>query len=321
MQHPPDTSRTLETAARVLQIEGEAVLALASALPEGLAQAVDRLLACRGRVIVSGIGKSGHVARKIAATFSSTGTPALFVHPAEASHGDLGAITETDLCLVLSNSGETTELSDLIAHTRRFGIGLIAITGRADSTLGRAADLALTLPAAPEACIIGLAPTTSTTMALALGDALAVAVMERRGFAPGDFHAFHPGGRLGARLVRVDRLMRAAPLPLVPDDLPMAEVLEAMTRGGAGIAGLMRAGRLVGVITDGDLRRNARGLLDRVARDVATLAPLTAPPGMLASEAVAVMNARKITQLFVVQDGAPLGLLHIHDCLRAGVGG
>ncbi len=321
MQPAPDTPRTLETAARVLRIEGEAVLALAAALPDGLAQAVDRVLACRGRVIVSGIGKSGHVARKIAATFSSTGTPALFVHPAEASHGDLGAITETDLCLVLSNSGETSELSDLIAHTRRFGIGLIAMTGGADSTLGRAADLTLAMPAAPEACIIGLAPTTSTTMAMALGDALAVAVMERRGFAPGDFHAFHPGGRLGARLVRVDRLMRTDSLPLVPDDQPMAEVLDAMTQGGAGIAGLMRAGRLVGVITDGDLRRNARGLLERRAQDVATMAPLTAPPGMLASEAVAVMNARKITQLFVVQDGTPVGLLHIHDCLRAGVGG
>jgi arabinose-5-phosphate isomerase len=321
MTSETEIPRALETAARVLRIEGAAVLALAAALPDGLAEAVDRVLACRGRVIVSGIGKSGHVARKIAATFSSTGTPALFVHPAEASHGDLGAITEADLCLVLSNSGETSELSDLIAHTRRFGIGLIAMTGRADSTLGRAADLTLAMPAAPEACIIGLAPTTSTTMALALGDALAVAVMERRGFAPGDFHAFHPGGRLGARLVRVDRLMRTGALPLVPDDRPMTDVLDAMTQGGAGIAGLTRAGTLVGVITDGDLRRNARGLLERRAREVATMAPLTAPPGMLASEAVALMNARKITQLFVVQDGTPVGLLHIHDCLRAGVDG
>jgi arabinose-5-phosphate isomerase len=321
MQTDHDTARSLETAARVLRIEGTAVLALADALPHGFAAAVDRVLACRGRVIASGIGKSGHIARKIAATLSSTGTPALFVHPAEASHGDLGAITEADLCLVLSNSGETTELSDLIAHTRRFGIGLIALTGRADSTLGRAADLTLALPAAPEACVIGLAPTTSTTMALALGDALAVAVMERRGFAPGDFHAFHPGGRLGARLVRVDRLMRTDRLPLVPWDLAMPDVLAAMTEGGAGIAGLVRDGQLVGVITDGDLRRKARGLLDRRADEVATMAPLTAPPGMLAAEAVALMNARKITQLFVVQDGVPAGLLHIHDCLRAGVGG
>lgn len=321
MDHRDTPDRTLETATRVLRIEGEAVLALADALPDGLARAVDMVLACRGRVIVSGIGKSGHVARKIAATFSSTGTPALFVHPAEASHGDLGAITEADLCLVLSNSGETTELSDLIAHTRRFGIGLVAITGRGDSTLGTAADLTLVLPDAPEACIMGLAPTTSTTMALALGDALAVAVMDRRGFAPGDFHAFHPGGRLGARLARVDRLMRADNLPLVPPGLPMADVLIAMTRGGAGIAGVVEGGRLRGVITDGDLRRNMAGLMDRRAADVATKNPLTAPPGMLAAEAVALMNTRQITQLFVVDGGHPVGVLHIHDCLRAGVGG
>lgn len=321
MDHRDTPDRTLETATRVLRIEGEAVLALADALPDGLARAVDMVLACRGRVIVSGIGKSGHVARKIAATFSSTGTPALFVHPAEASHGDLGAITEADLCLVLSNSGETTELSDLIAHTRRFGIGLVAITGRGDSTLGTAADLTLVLPDAPEACIMGLAPTTSTTMALALGDALAVAVMDRRGFAPGDFHAFHPGGRLGARLARVDRLMRADNLPLVPPGLPMADVLIAMTRGGAGIAGVVEGGRLRGVITDGDLRRNMAGLMDRRAADVATKNPLTAPPGMLAAEAVALMNTRQITQLFVVDGGRPVGVLHIHDCLRAGVGG
>lgn len=307
------------TARRVLRIEGEAVLALAEALPAGFAAAVDRVLGCRGRVIASGIGKSGHIARKIAATFSSTGTPALFVHPAEASHGDLGAITEADLCLVLSNSGETTELSDLIAHTRRFGIGLIAVTGRGDSTLGAAADLCLVLPEAPEACIMGLAPTTSTTMALALGDALAVAVMERRGFAPSHFHAFHPGGRLGARLARVQVLMRGDDLPLVAPDTPMAETLLVMTRAGFGVAGVVDAGRLVGVITDGDLRRHMAGLMDRRAGEVATHRPLTAPPGMLAVEAVALMNAKKITQLFVVEDGRPVGVLHIHDCLRAGV--
>lgn len=321
MDTTPETARTLETAARVLRTEGEAVLAMAAALPEGLTEAVDMILACRGRVIVSGIGKSGHVARKISATLSSTGTPALFVHPAEASHGDLGAVTEQDLCLVLSNSGETSELSDLIAHTRRFGIRLVAITGRGTSTLGEAADLALVLPAAPEACIMGLAPTTTTTMALALGDALAVAVMERRGFAAGDFHAVHPGGRLGARLARVDRLMRAEDLPLVPPGMPMADVLITMTRGALGIAGVVEGGHLRGVITDGDLRRNMAGLMDRTAGEVATRNPLTAPPGMLAAEAVALMNARKVTQLFVVDDGRPVGVLHIHDCLRAGVGG
>ncbi|MFN3971081.1 MAG: SIS domain-containing protein [Gemmobacter sp.] len=298
-------------------------MALAADLPAGFLEAVEAMLACRGRVILSGIGKSGHVARKIAATLSSTGTPAMFVHPAEASHGDLGAITAQDLCLLLSNSGETSELSDLIAHARRFGIVLVALTGRTGSTLAKAADVALILPAAPEACPHGLAPTTSTTLAMALGDALAVALMERRGFDADHFRTFHPGGRLGARLARVDQLMRGAqdgPLPLVAPDTAMDQTLLAMTAAGYGIAGVVQDGRLAGVITDGDLRRNLVGLMDRRAGDVATRSPLTAPPDMLAVEAVALMNARKITQLFVVDGaGAPLGILHIHDCLRAGI--
>ena len=309
------------TARRVLRIEGEALLAMAGALPAGFAAVVEAMLACRGRVIASGIGKSGHIARKIAATLSSTGTPATFVHPSEASHGDLGTITDADLCLLLSNSGETTELGDIIAHTRRFAIPLVALTGRAGSTLAQAADIALILPDAPEACIIGLAPTTSTTMALALGDALAVALMERRGFEAGHFRDFHPGGRLGARLARADQLMRGGEgLPLVPPETGMEETLIVMTKAGFGIAGVVEGGRLSGVITDGDLRRNMSGLMGRRAGDVATPHPLTAPPGMLAVEAVALMNARKITQLFVVDEARhPLGILHIHDCLRAGV--
>mgnify|MGYP002632554323 CR=1 FL=1 len=309
------------TARRVLRIEGEALLAMAGALPAGFAAVVEEMLACRGRVIASGIGKSGHIARKIAATLSSTGTPATFVHPSEASHGDLGTITDADLCLLLSNSGETTELGDIIAHTRRFAIPLVALTGRAGSTLAQAADIALILPDAPEACIIGLAPTTSTTMALALGDALAVALMERRGFEAGHFRDFHPGGRLGARLARADQLMRGGEgLPLVPPETGMEETLIVMTKAGFGIAGVVEGGRLSGVITDGDLRRNMSGLMGRRAGDVATPHPLTAPPGMLAVEAVALMNARKITQLFVVDEARhPLGILHIHDCLRAGV--
>ena len=313
--------QVLATATRVLTTEGNALLSLAGNLPGDFAPAVDRMLACRGRIIVSGIGKSGHVARKIAATLSSTGTPAYFVHPAEASHGDLGAITEADLCLLLSNSGETSELSDLIAHARRFGIVLIAMTGGATSTLAGAADLRLILPPEPEACIIGMAPTTSTTMALALGDALAVALMERRGFIADHFRTLHPGGRLGARLARVDQLMRGGDaLPLVTPETAMDQTLLVMTRAGFGVAGVVREGRLVGVITDGDLRRNMSGLMNRRAGDVATANPLTAHPGMLAAEAVAQMNARKITQLFVVaSDGKPLGVLHIHDCLRAGV--
>ncbi|RUS63141.1 KpsF/GutQ family sugar-phosphate isomerase [Pseudorhodobacter sp. E13] len=311
----------LVAAARVLRIEGEALLAMAENLPADFTAAVEALMACKGRVILSGIGKSGHIARKIAATLSSTGTPAYFVHPAEASHGDLGTITPDDAVIALSNSGETSELGDLIAHTKRFSIPLLAISARATSTLARAADICLTLPAAPEACPLGLAPTTSTTMALALGDALAVALMERRGFEPEHFRTFHPGGRLGARLARVGQLMRGADdLPLVATDTPMAETLLVMTQKGFGTAGVVDAGRLAGVITDGDLRRNMDGLMGKTALDVATRTPLTAPPDMLAAEAVALMNQRKITMLFVTDaEHRPLGILHIHDCLRAGL--
>ncbi len=318
----PATDAQVEaTAARVLRIEGEALLAMADALPEGFGDAVDRVLATRGRAILSGIGKSGHVARKIAATLSSTGTPALFLHPAEASHGDLGAVMPGDTVLALSNSGETTELGDIVAHTRRLGIGLIAMTGRADSTLARAADTALVWPAAPEACLMGLAPTTSTTMAMALGDALAVAVMERRGFAAEHFRDFHPGGRLGARLARVGQLMRGGTdLPLVPPDMPMIETLLVMTQKGFGTAGVVEDGRLTGVITDGDLRRHMARLMESRAVDVATKTPLTAPPDMLAAEAVALMNTHKITMIFVIDAARrPIGILHIHDCLRAGI--
>lgn len=322
MQPDPRLTQTvLDTARRVLRIEGDALLALADTLPSEFAPAIERILDVKGRIILSGIGKSGHIARKIAATFSSTGTPAYYVHPAEASHGDLGIVTPADIVIALSNSGETTELGDLIAHTRRFAIPLIAICGRADSTLAKAADIALILPDAPEACIMGLAPTTSTTMALALGDALAVALMERRGFEPEHFRTLHPGGRLGARLARVSQLMRGAEdLPLVGPETPMDETLIVMTQKGFGTAGVVQNGRLAGVITDGDLRRNMAGLMDRSALDVATKSPLTVPPDMLAVEAVALMNARKITTLFVTDPaGRPLGILHIHDCLRAGV--
>jgi arabinose-5-phosphate isomerase len=312
----------LATARRVLHTEAEAVLLLAERLPADFAAVVDLLVGIGGRVILSGLGKSGHIARKIAATFSSTGTPAFFVHPAEASHGDLGAVTAADACVMLSNSGETAELSDLVAHTRRFGIPLVAIGSVAGSTLMQAADLRLLLPPAPEACLHGLAPTTSTTMALALGDALAVALMERRGFPTDRFREFHPGGRLGARLARVGQIMRGPEhLPLVGPETPMGETILVMTAKGLGVAGVIDAeGRLVGVVSDGDLRRNMEGLLERRTRDVATWAPLTAPPGILAAEAVALMNRRKVTVVFVLDDDArPLGVLHLHDCLRAGV--
>ena len=311
----------LETAGRVLRTEGDAVLQMASNLPQDFVAAVQMLLATEGRIILSGIGKSGHIGRKISSTLASTGAPSYFVHPAEASHGDLGIITQKDVCILISNSGETTELGDLITHTRRFGIPLIGISRKADSTLMRAADLCLLLPSQPEACAIGMAPTTSTTLTLALGDALAVALMEQRGFVREQFRTFHPGGKLGARLALVHQLMHGAEaLPLVAADQPMSETLIEMTEKGFGIACVVDEGRLIGVISDGDLRRNMDGLMTKTAGQVATRSPQVVPPEMLAAEAMAVMNASKVNALVVVNDaGAPVGLLRIHDCLRAGV--
>lgn len=316
------TTDFLETARRVIAVERAGLAQLSDSLDASFGAAVDLILRARGRVIVSGMGKSGHVGRKIAATLASTGTPAQFVHPAEASHGDLGMVTENDVALVLSNSGETPELSDIIAHTRRFTIPLIGVASRADSTLLRQSDVAIVLPRADEACGTGVVPTTSTTMTLALGDALAVALMEHRQFTPEHFRTFHPGGKLGARLARVADLMHAD-MPLVGEDTPMGEVLLTISQKGFGVAGVTdAAGRLTGIITDGDLRRHMEGLLSLRAAEVMTAGPRTIDPGALAEKAVAAMNARKITCLFVVTpegDGAPQGILHIHDCLRAGV--
>jgi len=317
-----DAATWLATARRVIGIEAQALTLLADSLGDSFAAAIALIGQAQGRVIVSGMGKSGHVARKIAATLASTGTPAQFVHPAEASHGDLGMVTAQDVALVLSNSGETPELSDIVAHTRRFAIPLIGVAGRAGSTLLQQADVAIVLPAAPEACGTGVVPTTSTTMTLALGDALAVALMEHRRFTPEHFRTFHPGGKLGARLATVASLMHADP-PLVPASAPMAETLLLMTRKGFGVVGVADpGGRLAGIITDGDLRRHMAGLLDHLAGEVMTRAPQTIAPGALAEQAVGVMNARKITCLFVLEpggDGRPVGIVHIHDCLRAGV--
>lgn len=309
------------TAARVLTTEGQAVTAMAEALPEDFAPAVEAILATRGRVILSGIGKSGHIARKISSTFASTGTPSAFVHPSEASHGDLGMVMPGDLAILISNSGETAELKDIIAHVARFGIPMVAISGRADSTLMRAADRRLVLPAAPEACVIGMAPTTSTTLTLALGDALAVATMERRGFLPEHFRTFHPGGKLGAQLSKVAQLMHTGDaLPLVADDTPMPDALIVMSEKSFGIAGVVSDGRLVGVISDGDLRRKMARLLEHTAGEVATRGPRVVAADDLAAEAMAVMSGNRITALFVVDEGMrPIGLLHIHDCLRAGL--
>ena len=315
----------LDVARAVLATEAAGLHALAEALDGRFAAAVDLIAALSGRLVVSGMGKSGHIARKIAATLASTGTPALFVHPAEASHGDLGMIVPGDGVLALSNSGETAELTDLIDHCVRFGLPLIAITGRAASTLAKSANVALVLPAAAEACPMGLAPTTSTTMQLALGDAIAVALIERRGFGAADFRRFHPGGRLGARLRLVRDLMHpAGELPLIAAGCLVRDAIPLMSARRFGCVGIVGpAGRLAGIITDGDLRR-ALGptLLDTAVDAVMTRAPRTIGPDALAAEALHLMNApeRPITALFVIDaDGRPVGLLHMHDLLRAGM--
>jgi arabinose-5-phosphate isomerase len=315
-----DVAKLIETGRSVIARESEALANLAAGLPEGFADAARLLEEAPGRVIVSGMGKSGHVARKIAATLASTGTPAHFVHPAEASHGDLGMMAQGDVVLCLSNSGETPELADLVAYTRRFRIPLIAMTARAESTLGRQADILLLLPPEAEACTTGLVPTTSTTMMLALGDALAIALMDHRAFTPEHFRTFHPGGRLGARLSRVSDLMHTD-MPLVTEATPMSDTLLVMSAKGFGVVGVTdERSYLSGIITDGDLRRHMAGLLDHKAAEVMTRRPLSIRPDALAEEAVAVMNDKRITCLFVAEvGGAPVGLIHIHDCLRAGI--
>ncbi len=315
----------LQVARDVLGTEAAGLLSLSASLGQPFTAAVDRLAAVSGRVVVTGMGKSGLIARKIAATLASTGTPALFVHPAEASHGDLGMIVQGDAVLALSNSGETAELADLVAHARRHGLPLVAIVGRPESTLAKAADVALVLPKAPEACPMGLAPTTSTTMQVALGDALAVALLTRRGFTASDFRRIHPGGRLGARLLRVKDLMHAGDaIPLATPDTRMDAALVRMTEKRFGCLGIVDpSGSLVGIVTDGDLRR-AMGpdLLQRAARDVMTASPRTIGADALAVEALHAMNAhqRPVTTLFVVGAGnKPVGILHVHDLLRAGL--
>ena len=320
---PPASA--IEAAQGVLAAEAAGLRALSASLDGAFDDAVERLGSCTGRVVVSGMGKSGLVGRKIAATFASTGTPSLFVHPAEASHGDLGMIVRGDVVLALSNSGETAELADLVAHTRRFGIPLVAVTARAGSALARAADVVVLLPAAAEACPMGLTPTTSTTMQVALGDALAVALLTRRGFTAHEFSANHPGGRLGAQLRRVSDLMHVGEaVPLAPQDTLMDRALLLMTGKGFGCLGALALdGRLAGVLTDGDLRR-AMGpdLLSRRVDEVMNRAPRTTVPEALAVEALRAMNdgARPVTTLFVLDAaGRPIGVLHVHDLLRAGV--
>lgn len=312
----------LAAAERVLRQEAQALTQLADSLNGELAKALDVLARVTGRVVVTGMGKSGHIARKIAATLASTGTPAQFVHPAEASHGDLGMVTAKDAVLALSNSGETAELSDVISYTRRWSIPLIAITMQRESALGNAADVTLTLPKVTEACSLIQAPTTSTTMMLALGDALAVALLERKGFSTDDFQQLHPGGKLGQMLLRVSDLMHAdEEVPLVDENADMSEAILNMTAKTFGCVGVTDAkGALIGIVTDGDLRRHMGGeLLRQRVGDVMTSGPRTIRPNALAAEALRVMNERSITTLFVVDGPKPVGIVRLHDCLRAGV--
>lgn len=314
-------NKDIEHGKAVLTQEIIGLQALADNLGAAFAEAVSQIAAIKGRVILTGMGKSGHVARKIAATMSSTGTPAYFVHPGEASHGDMGMITRDDAVLAFSNSGETAELADMIAYCKRFSIPLIGVARRSGSMLVEAADIAMVLPEVPEACVTG-APTTSTTMMLALGDAISVALVKRRGFTKQDFSVFHPGGKLGKAFIRVSDLMHCAQeLPLVKEGDVMRDVLLVMTSKRFGCAGVVSAnGELSGIITDGDLRRHMQsGLLEKPAKEVMKADPLTIRPQALAVEALAIMNERSITSLFVTDGKKPVGIIHIHDCLRAGI--
>ncbi len=315
----------IASALRTLEAEGGGIDALVSALRNGLGAsfvaAINLIRAAQGRVIVTGMGKSGHVGHKIASTFASTGTPALFVHPAEASHGDLGMITKNDVILALSWSGETAELKNLTDYSQRHNIGLIAMTASPDSTLAKTADVVLALPQAREACPHNLAPTTSALMQLALGDALAIALLESHGFTAVDFGLLHPGGKLGTLLKQVRDLMHSdASVPLAALGTRMADAIIEMSSKGFGCVGITDArGQLVGIITDGDLRRHMRNnLLDAKVDDVMTRSPKTVRPDQLISETLELLNSMKVTALFAVDAGKPVGIIHVHDLLRAG---
>lgn len=323
---PGVAEQAIASARRTVETERAGLIALLAALDDGLAApvagAVEIIRSAAGRVVVTGVGKSGHIARKIAATLASTGTPAFFVHSTEASHGDLGMVTADDVVLALSWSGETAELNSLVEYSRRFRIPLIAITAHAASTLARQSDVVLTLPRAEEACPHGLAPTTSTLMQLALGDALAIALLESHGFTAEKFRDFHPGGQLGASLRFVREIMHdGQAIPLAGLGTLMGDAILAMTEKGFGCLGIAAAdGALLGVITDGDLRRHlGPDLLSRKVEEVMTAGPKTIPPDMLAGAALDLLNQAKITTLFVVEDSKPVGIVHLHDFLRLGV--
>jgi arabinose-5-phosphate isomerase len=329
MANPTGTesaNEAVQSALRTLDAEGGGISAIEAALRSDLgepfARAADLIRNAKGRLIVTGLGKSGHIARKIAATFASTGTPAFFVHAAEAGHGDLGMITADDVILALSWSGEQPEMKTLITYAKRFRIALIAMTAERDSTLSQAADIALTLPKAREACPHNLAPTTSSLMMLALGDALAIALLEGRGFTSVDFSVLHPGGKLGAMLKHISDIMHTgAAVPLKPLGTSMSEALVEMTSKGFGCVGIVDArGAIVGIVTDGDLRRHLRpDLMTALVDEVMTKNPKTIRPHLLAGEALEILNASKITALIVTEASKPVGIVHLHDLLRAGV--
>jgi arabinose-5-phosphate isomerase len=316
-----DYSKVLGVGREVIHLEGTALFELADCLDETFVAAVDLLVETKQRVIVSGMGKSGHVARKIAATLASTGTPALFVHPAEAAHGDLGMITQGDSLLILSNSGATPELTAVVNHAKRVGSSIIAVASQASSPLMKSADVRLLLPPVGEACPVNIAPTTSTTLMLALGDALAVATMRVRGLTRERLQLLHPGGSIGDRLQPIDSMMHVGPnLPLVAPDAPMLDVVLEMTHKSFGIAGVVEDGNLIGVITDGDLRRHSEQLFSLTARDVLTPDPKFVTEGTMSEDALAVLQEHRITALFVTAHDAPhrpVGLVHIHDFARA----
>ncbi|MDH3241087.1 MAG: KpsF/GutQ family sugar-phosphate isomerase [Alphaproteobacteria bacterium] len=327
---PPPTDAPIDDRAqkdiavgrRVIEMEARGLNQAGRTLDERFTKALDLFNDVTGRIIVSGMGKSGHIANKIAATLASTGTPAFFVHPGEASHGDLGMITREDAVLAISNSGDTVELADIIAHSRRFSIPLVAITGKEASALAEAADVVLILPQGDEACPMGLAPTTSTTVTLALGDALAIALLERKGFTADQFQLLHPGGQLGRKLLKVTDIMHSGEdMPVVAPDDVMADVLLTITAKTFGVAGVVDGGgRLIGVITDGDLRRHmSPNLLEARAEDIMTRDPISVLPHLLAAEALGIMNEKRISAVFVLKDRKPLGLVRIHDILHWGI--
>jgi arabinose-5-phosphate isomerase len=320
-------SAILTSARRALSIEANGMAKLQSALDAALGTALEKAVAsiqnAKGRVIVSGMGKSGHIGRKIAATLASTGTPASFVHPAEASHGDLGMITQSDVVMLLSNSGESAELNAILSYCARFAVPMIAITANGESTMARAADIVLEIPKVEEACPNGLAPTTSTLLQLALGDAVAMALLEAKGFSADDFRSFHPGGRLGARIKRASDLMHNGDaLPLVKDDSQLEAAIAVMSQKKFGCIGITdQSGKLSGLITDGDLRRNlSRNLSTLTVADIMTKNPKVIDGDMLAAEVIDLINTNRITAVFVVNDRhEPVGMIHIHDLLLAGV--